>query len=183
MAAKIWITPPAMFLITSAAALCMSVLTGCSDTGTPADTGVVRVDIIDDAGEQHTFFVEPALDNETRVLGLSHRTEIAPDGGMIFVFRTPRVQNFVMRHCPIPIDIVYLDAEARVVAQHAMVPEEPQREGESDADYEGRLPKYSSRFSVPIVLEFAAGTNERLGIDEGDVIKVYGLNDLRKRAR
>jgi hypothetical protein len=158
------------------------VIGGCGESSTPADGGLVRVDVTDNAGAKHTFFLEPALDNDTRVLGLSHRTQIAPDGGMIFVFTAAREQNFVMRHCLVPIDIVYVDSAGRVVAEHAMVPEEAQREGESDTDYELRLKRYSSRFSVPYVLEFAGGTNERLGIEAGDEIKIFGLEALRSRA-
>jgi hypothetical protein len=177
MAAR-WRTLMASTLIAAA-----PIIHGCGESDTAANGGLVRVDVTDDAGARHTFFLEPALDNDTRVLGLSHREQIAPDGGMIFVFSSPRVQEFVMRHCPIPIDIVYLDAAGRVTAAHAMTPEDPQREGESDADYNQRLKRYSSRYSVPVVLEFAAGTNQRLGIAEGDAVKIHGLETLRTQAK
>lgn len=170
-------------LIVSALITATPLLHGCGGDDTAAAGGLVRVDVTDDAGARHTFFLEPAIDNETRVLGLSHREQIAPDGGMIFVFTAPRVQQFVMRHCPIPIDIVYVDAAGRVTAAHAMTPEDPQREGEADRDYETRLKRYSSRYSVPIVLEFAGGTNHRLGIGEGDAITIHGLERLRAQAK
>ncbi|MGP1272754.1 MAG: DUF192 domain-containing protein [Phycisphaerales bacterium] len=158
-------------------------LAGCTEDSTFADTGLVRVDITDDQGEVHTFFLEPALDNPTRVQGLSGRTEIADDGGMIFIFPRPQVQRFVMRDCPIPIDIVYLDNEGRVVAHHAMLPEAPRGEDESEREYEERLTRYSSRFSVPTVIELQGGMNESLGIDEGDVIKIYDYDQLRAIAK
>lgn len=181
MASWIRVRPPHLIV---ALLVLLPTLAGCGAAAVPPEKeGLVRVTVSDDAGEDHVFYLEPALDNDTRVLGLSHRTEIAEDGGMIFVFPSARVQAFVMRHCPIPIDIVYLDRSGRVVAEHAMLPEEPQGEGESDRDYELRLKRYPSRFSVPVVLEFAGGTNQRLGIEEGDVIQIDGFEELRKRAR
>jgi len=89
----------------------------------------------------------------------------------------------VMRDCPIPIDIVYVDSGGRVIAAHAMVPEEPQREGESDGDYEERLKRYSSRYACDIVIELQGGMIERLGLEEGEVVKIHGLKDLKARAK
>ncbi|HED52595.1 MAG TPA: DUF192 domain-containing protein [Phycisphaerales bacterium] len=159
-------------------------VSGCSDAGNGgAPEGLVRLDITDDDGKAHAFFVEPVLDNKSRFKGLSGRTHIDDDGGMIFVFPNSAVRKFVMRDCPIDIDIVYIDTGGRVIAKHAMKSEEPKREDESDADYEKRLKKYSSRFATDVVIELQAGTLERLGVEEGEVIKVYGLSDLKKQAK
>lgn len=159
------------------------VVPACGNIGSSAPPGLVQVEVTDDQGGTHLFALEPALDDATRVQGLSDRTEIAPDGGMAFFFTRARQQSFVMRRCPIPIDIVYVDATGRVVSRHAMVPEEPQGENESDAAYERRLRRYPSRFAVPIVLEFQAGTIERLGIDEGDMIEIRDLDEWRAKAQ
>ena len=67
-----------------------------------------------------TFRLEPALDPATQVLGLGKRTSIEPDGGMIFVFPFPRRLDFVMRDCPIPIDVAFLDNAGRVMTLYAM---------------------------------------------------------------
>lgn len=155
----------------------------CDNAGGGAPEGLVRVDIPDDEGNQHTFFLEPAINNESRFTGLSGRTSIDDDGGMIFVFPSAAVRKFVMRDCPIPIDIVYIDTGGRVIAAHAMLPENPQAEGESDSAYEERLNRYSSRFATPLVIELQGGMIEKLGIEESDVLKVYGLDDLEKRAK
>ncbi|MEL6795456.1 MAG: DUF192 domain-containing protein [Planctomycetota bacterium] len=176
MAARLTLSALAMIVLAIA-------LPACTGATPAAEADAVRVTVTDDDGTTHRFNLEPALDDATRVLGLSHRTEIAPDGGMAFFFTTARQQNFVMRHCPIPIDIVYVDGSGRVVSHHAMVPEEPQGENESEAAYNRRLRRYPSRFAVPIVLEFAGGTIERLGIDEGDVIEIDDLKGWRARAR
>lgn len=157
--------------------------TGCVDPGASDGPERVSVTITDNQGESHRFELEPALTDATRIRGLSDRTEVAADGGMAFFFTRARQQSFVMRDCPIPIDIVYVDGSGRVVSHHAMVPEEPKRETESDAAYNRRLKRYPSRFAVPIVLEFAGGTIERLGIEEGDVIEIRDLKDWRARAQ
>ncbi|MEL6498542.1 MAG: DUF192 domain-containing protein [Planctomycetota bacterium] len=174
----------ARLILTLLALLCVvSPLIGCDSASSAGDAELVRVSVTDDTGTKHRFSLEPALDDATRVLGLSHRDEIAADGGMAFFFTTARQQNFVMRHCPIPIDIVYVDGSGRVVSHHAMVPEKPQGENESEAAYNRRLRRYPSRFAVPIVLEFQGGTIERLGIEEGDVIDIDDLKGWRSRAR
>ncbi|MEO1583549.1 MAG: DUF192 domain-containing protein [Planctomycetota bacterium] len=161
-------------------------LFGCGSGGgggSAAGADLVRVTVTDDEGVEHVFFLEPALDNDTRLRGLSYRDEIAPDGGMAFFFTRAAKRDFVMRHCPIPIDIVYVDSLGIVVARHAMLPEEPQAEGESDAAYDRRLRRYSSRSAVPTVLEFAGGTIDRLGIDRGDTIEISDARGWRERAR
>lgn len=178
-------TPAMMVLIAVAVAAATTLtLQSCSDAGgTAAASGLVRVDIPGDDGATHTFFLEPALDNETRFKGLSGRTVIDDDGGMIFVFTSASVRRFVMRDCPIPIDIVYVDSGGRVIAAHAMTPEEPQREGESATAYEERLKRYSSRYACEVVIELQGGMIQRLGLEEGEVVKIHGIKDLKARSK
>jgi uncharacterized protein len=134
-----------------------------------------------------TFQLEPVFDDEHRFKGLSGRTEIAPDGGMLFVFKEPKVQEFVMRDCPIPIDIIYLDAAGRITAMHKMVPEPPRAEDEkaltlpsrtapewsgTNEKYEKRLKKYSSRFASQFVIELKGNTLDELSLKEGDKVEL-----------
>ena len=135
---------------------------GC-DEQTSADVASVRV-----AGKW--FHLEIAADQKTQFKGLGGRDYIAPDGGMIFVFRDQRVRQFVMRDCPIPIDIVFLDAAGGVTAWHAMEVEDPQRAGETDDAYELRLKRYSSGFPAQFALEFAGGTLAQLELSRGDKV-------------
>lgn len=129
-----------------------------------------------------TFHLELALDNPTRVQGLSDRTQIEPDGGMLFVFPRPAQQAFVMRRCPIPIDIIFLDGTGRVVAFHKMTVEEPQGATESDAAYENRLKRYPSRFDAQFVIELKADTIDTLNLTEGQEIDLGDLAGLKRRA-
>ena len=128
------------------------------------------------------FCLEPAFDNDSRVLGLGGRESIDPRGGMIFGFPRDAVRSFLMRDCPIPIDLAFLDGSGRVVALHAMPPEAPRRPDETALMYELRLPTYSSRFPVRWAVEFAGGTFRELGLEEGDVVS-FDPESLKGRVR
>lgn len=131
-----------------------------------------------------TFTLDLALDDATRERGLSGRNDIPKDGGMLFVFPGYRVavQNFVMRDCAVPIDIIFLDGSGRVTASHKMVPEAPRRVDESFEAYNRRLKLYSSKFSAQFVIELAGNTLDTLGVKDGQQIEL-DLDGLKKRAR
>ncbi|MBC6953430.1 MAG: DUF192 domain-containing protein [Leptolyngbya sp. PLA2] len=148
-------------------------LASCSDKAVSANVESVQI-----AGKW--FHLELALDEPTRMKGLGGRGFIEPDGGMLFVFPAAAKRSFVMRDCPISIDIIFLDPSGRVVAMHHMEAEEPRREGESDWQYEERLKRYSSRFDCQFVIELAGGTLETLELKAGDRIS---LDTARLKAR
>lgn len=163
---------------------CIAIMTGgCGQQQSSAASNVESVKIDDE-----WFHLELALDPATRFKGLSDRTHIDEDGGMLFVFPRAAVQAFVMRECPIPIDIIFLDPAGRIVAMHQMVPEDPRREDEPETDnpgadkYEQRLKRYSSKFAAQFVIELAGGTLDRLEIAEGDLIKL-DTDALKARAK
>lgn len=116
-----------------------------------------------------TFQLEVAYTNRDRYFGLSGRESIDTNGGMLFAFRRAGVRQFVMRHCLVPIDIVFMRSDGTVVQTYTM-PIEPRFPGETDAQYERRLTRYSSIEPVELVAEFKAGTLTRLGVKPGDVI-------------
>ncbi len=156
----------------------LAVLRGCQQevTSTNQNINVAPVTI---GGQK--FMLEIAADNASRELGLGQRQSIEPRGGMIFVFPLPGVRGFVMRDCPIPIDIAYVDDAGRILGMYAMQPEEPRREGESREAYESRLKVYSSRFPCRFVIEVAGGTLAKLGVQPGDVV-TFDAEALKKRA-
>jgi uncharacterized membrane protein (UPF0127 family) len=122
--------------------------------------------------------------------GLGSRTQIADDGGMIFVFPASQVtvQSFVMRDCPIDIDIIYTDGVGRVLATHEMKAEAPRgpnegKEGDMDnATYDARLKRYSSRYPATFVIELKAGSIKALGVKDGDVA-AFDYAALKKMAK
>jgi len=129
-----------------------------------------------------TFTLELALDPATRQRGLGGRTQIPHNGGMFFVFRAPRPLAMVMRDCPAPIDVAFLDAGGRVVALHAMPPEPPRSAGESEMQYERRLPEYPSGAPAQFAVELAGGRLAQLGVGVGTRL-VFDAAALTARAR
>lgn len=134
------------------------------------------------------FFLEVAADPESRDRGLSGRASIAADGGMVFVFPAEEWQEFVMRDCPVAIDLLYLDSKNRVAAMHEMQPEEPRGDDEAadggpgDFRYTARLTPYVSGFPCAIAIEVRGGTGDELGVRIGDHV-VLDARSLRARAR
>lgn len=162
---------PALLCVLCGAALLLS---GC-DTKAPA--GKERVVI-----KGKAFFLDPALDDASRIKGLGGRATIPPDGGMIFVFPFAAPLEFVMRDCPVAIDIAFLDDSGRVLTIHEMKPEEPRREGETPEAYESRLRRYPSRFPSRVAVEVAGGTLLPLGLKPGDVIE-FDREGLKARVK
>jgi len=164
-------------------------LRGCDDT---ANANVQSVKI-----GGHWFHLEVAVDDSVRMKGLGQRTHIEDDGGMLFVFNDqfprqyPQGTAFVMRDCPIDIDIIYLDAGARITAMYHMTAEPPRGPDEGKAGefdnrkYEDRLKKYPSRFAIQGAIELKGGTLDgplKGKLKPGDKIDLP-MDALKKRAK
>ena len=142
---------------------------GCEGT---ASRQTERVTI---AGRE--FLLEIAADDTSRMKGLSEREQIAPDGGMLFVFKRDAIRQFVMRDCFVDIDIIYLDPRGTVVRTHAMTVAPPRgpgegRVGDSNTVYERRLERYSSGMPAQYAIEIKAGLIAELGVKAGDRIEL-----------
>lgn len=138
---------------------------GCSKPSVPA--GFERVVI---AGRP--FTLELVADDATRMKGLGDRTSIPEDGGMLFSFPDSRIRQFVMRDCLVPIDIIFLDADGRIVAMHHMPIEDPKRDDEDAMQYELRLARYSSRYNARYAIELKGGMLENLDLQAGQQIRM-----------
>lgn len=140
--------------------------------------------------KDRVFTLDLAIDNATRTKGLGGRTEIKPEGGMLFAFTRAETLVFVMRDCPIDIDVIFLDQAGRIQALHAMKAEPPRTEEEKVIDprlgvnvaYENRLKKYSSRFPAMFAIELKGGTLEQLKLKVGEKIP-FDWEGLKKRAK
>lgn len=131
-----------------------------------------------------SFTLELAIDDKTRFQGLSGRKEIKPDEGMLFIFPRAEERYFVMRDCPVDIDIIFLDGVMKITAMHEMKPEEPRKDDEKELEpapgvpewartnrkYEERLKRYYSKFASQYVIELKGGTLKGLGLKEGQKI-------------
>jgi len=128
------------------------------------------------------FELELALDAGSRYTGLSGRSAIEANGGMLFVDAVERPQAMVMRDCPIPIDVAFLDSSGAVVATYEMRPELPRRPGESRSAYESRLKVYSSEVPAAFAIETAGGRLGEVGLRKGDRV-VFDIAQVQALAR
>lgn len=164
-------------------------LYACDDTKTvtksAAGNEIVKVKIKDT-----TFKLELVADETTRIKGMGGRDEIKEDEGMLFAFPRAMVLDFVMRDCPIDIDVIFLDSGGRVTATHAMKAETARSDEEKKLDpktganekYEKRLKRYSSRYNAQYAIELKGGTLEKLKLKNAEKIKL-DLEALKKRIK
>jgi len=103
----------------------------------------------------HRFKVELAETPEQMTQGLMFRTSLAPDAGMLFDYKEPTMATMWMRNTLIPLDMLFVDAQGRIVNIHERaVPQ-------SDDVIAAAEP-------VRAVIELNGGTVARLGIEPGD---------------
>jgi uncharacterized membrane protein (UPF0127 family) len=150
-------------------AACLALLMAGAAIAQPAaprlDTAAVTL-----AGER--FTLEIARDPAVQFKGLGGRMSIPPDGGMLFVFGAPRETAFVMRDCPIPIDVAYVDSAGRVISIHEMRPEPARAANESLMAYESRLKQYPSGAPALYAIETAGGRMREIGLRAGDLVEL-----------
>lgn len=70
----------------------------------------------------HSFQVEIAATGQQRSRGLMGRTQLAADGGMLFVFEQPGRHCFWMRNTPLPLSIAFIDSLGRIAGLADMQP-------------------------------------------------------------
>lgn len=105
----------------------------------------------------HQFTIEIARTPQEQGLGLMHRRELAPDFAMLFPFAQAREASFWMRDTYVSLDMVFI-AEDGVV--HRI------ERGTEPLS----LRSVHSRGPVIAVLEFVAGTADRIGLEPGDTV-------------
>ena len=127
------------------------------DTGSGTNYWLARV------GGQD-FRLQVADTEASRTRGLSGRGYLAADEAMLFIF--PREQNlaFWMKDVAIPIDVLFIDADRRIVSVYTMEPEP----GVADQN----LRVYQSGLPAKYALEIKAGAAREHGIDVGDIVEL-----------
>jgi len=121
---------------------------------------------IHSANGKHVFTVEAAKTEAEQARGLMFRTDLKPEGGMLFWpypadGGAPREASFWMSNTPSPLDIIYIRADrtiARIAENTVPFSEAPIPSGEP----------------VAAVLEIMGGRSGELGIAEGDRVEWAG---------
>jgi uncharacterized protein len=118
---------------------------------------------IESAGGSHKFSIQVATTPAQMEQGLMFRRSLAPDGGMIFDFRTPSMATMWMKNTLIPLDMLFVDAQGRIVNIH-------------ERAVPGSLDTIAAAAPVRAVVELNGGTAARLGIRPGDrvVFPIFG---------
>jgi len=161
----------ALGLLFASAACAIVSLPACKSDGqkaAPAATASApasaRVAI--DTGERKVVFrVEVALTPEEHARGLMYRTRLAADAGMVFVFQEPEIQRFWMKNTLIPLDMIFIGADNRIVGvvENAAPETEDERRVGAPSQY---------------VLEIGGGLAARLGIHAGERVDFQGVLPL-----
>jgi uncharacterized membrane protein (UPF0127 family) len=121
-----------------------------------ADVPVVYRDVI--LPGNRTIHAEVAQTPEARQRGLMFREQLLPGSGMLFIFTQPHPHRFWMKHCKIPLDILWLNEKREIVHIVEAAPPCP-------AD---PCPQYGPTHQAALyVLEVAAGVSKKAHLKVG----------------
>lgn len=150
-------------LVLCITALGMALLFFVLNDTAQSDSGVVR-DRITFRRSATILFAERADSPEKRAQGLMHRSSLGKDEGMIFYFEESGFLSFWMHNTPIPLTIIFLNENRRVVDIQDMAPCL-----EKDAEL-CRI--YTSRKSAKYAIEVNQGFVSGHGIALGDYVTI-----------
>lgn len=107
--------------------------------------------------------VETMVDPMDITRGMMFRESLAPDRGMLFIYGSSGQHSFWTYQVKIPLDIVWMDQQRRVVEISANTPPCPSKSARTCPHYGGREPSL-------FVLELGAGLAAKYGVQVGSVI-------------
>jgi uncharacterized membrane protein (UPF0127 family) len=102
------------------------------------------------------YTLEIAASGEDQQCGLMYRKTMKRSTGMIFPFQRPRPASFWMENTPLPLDLIFVDADNRVINV------EPGKPFSRDL--------INSAGITAAVIELNAGEAQRIGLKPGDKV-------------
>lgn len=147
LAALLAVAPPA---IAQAPAPAAAIAGGVANRGLKSIPLTLRTG----DGKSHRYRVELAATAAQQEIGLMHRRSMPRGQGMLFPANPPRVASFWMRDTLIPLDLIFIAPDRRVIAIGRGQPM-------SDA-------LIDSGGVVGAILELNAGEAARIGLRPGD---------------
>jgi uncharacterized membrane protein (UPF0127 family) len=109
---------------------------------------------------------ELAATEADRERGLMFRQELGQDTGMLFVFDEPGPHAFWMKNTLIPLDMLWLDDNGKIVSMAESA--QPCKTAE--------CPTYPSRAASSYVLEVNAGFAKKHHLRVGDTLAISGVD-------
>lgn len=144
-------------------------MTACQNSRSaalPAGSAPAAVDgprvILHSGARSIPIRVELARTDSQRERGLMYRNHLEPDAGMLFIFDQDGPLTFWMKNTFIPLDIIFIDRDRRIVG----IVENAVPETETPRRVQG-LSRY--------VLEIGGGLSRRLGIAAGGQVDFEGV--------
>lgn len=113
-----------------------------------------------------TFTLLVAKTPQEKETGLSEKTTLAENSGMLFVFDKADYYSFWMKTMKIPIDIIYINKDKIVTIIENAEPPKSQDQN---------LPIYKPDEPADKVLEINAGLSKKYGFKKGDFVKIENL--------
>ncbi len=120
--------------------------------------------IVGPDGEEVVFSVEVVAEPAARQQGLMHRTDLADDAGMLFLFPAEHTGGFWMKNTLIPLSIAFLDEDGEILRILDMEP--------CEAD---PCPSYEPGVAYHAALEVNAGAFDDAGVSTGWRVDLEGL--------
>ena len=108
---------------------------------------------------RQTWTVELALTGQQQYQGLSGRTYLADDRGMLFVFPSPGRPHFYMKNTRIPLSIAFIRADGIITNISKMTPLD-------------ETPRHFPTETIIYALEMNQGWFERNGIRAGHLVEL-----------
>ena len=131
---------------------------GQTDRDDVVDFGEPQPLVIKTADGEHKFSVEEAKTLDQQARGMMFRDSVAPETGMIFEFKEPKVATIWMKNVSVPLDILFVRSNGKILKiEHSHKP------------YTAR--SASSEAVIAAVVELRGGRAKELGIRPGDVIE------------
>ena len=115
------------------------------------------------------FSLEIAASPAERARGYMFREEIGPREGMLFVFDANERHSIWMKNCLVSLDIIWLDAEFRVLEIARDQPPCPKQ---------GACPGFGPLRPSRYVLEVAGGVAAREGLKASDRLEILAEPEL-----
>lgn len=109
----------------------------------------------------HTIYIELADNDKSRERGLSGRTFMDRDSGMLFNFPKKGYYNFWMKGMNFPLDFIWIEKNIVVDTTENVPPPK---------SIDQNFPTITSRFPADKVLEINAGLIKLYNIKTGDVV-------------